>query len=189
MPTHPDPTPDDTPTPARSVYYSFSTFDYDGTPAQQTLHANGLAADVLNFPLHGGGETTLHGRWLLDRGGAGGGQSATRKGRRVESSGGQGFYSVGYSVTLLGVLRFYPLLGVGGWGLGAQSESPAPDTEKLTLLQTSGPLLQLGFGAELLVGVRRGLRLGVRLGWQWTLSGQRARIPFMRLVFGWGRLR
>jgi hypothetical protein len=163
----------------RTRYYSFVTVDYDGTPAQQTLHTHHLAADVLNFPQHGGGDWQHHGRWMIDRGGGGGGQRATRKGQRIHTSGGHGYFSVGYGVRLLGVLELYPFVGVGGWRLTAVAKDTSADH---MLLQTNGPLLLTGFGLTLRLWRAR---VGVRLGWQWTLSGRPARMPYMRLVLGW----
>lgn len=172
-------------------YYSFATFDYDGTSAQQTLHHQDMAADVLNFPMHGGGRMTSKGAWVQDRSGAGGGQSAVRKGKRVAAGGGQGGLSVGYAVTLLGVVRVYPLVGLGGWGLGAKlkdDDAVLPNDAK-QLVQTGGPLGHVGLGIDLLLGWRRGAVLGVRLGWQRPLGPKSTRMPYMRLLIGFGRLR
>jgi len=172
------------------IYYTLSTFDYDGSHMQIKLHQQDLAADVINMPMHGGGYMHERGRWIFDYFGSGGGQSTERKGRGVEAGGGSGGFNVGYGTTFLGVLRIYPFVGVGGYGMGVTMASETPNDDPQTLLAVGGPQGQVGIGAELRLGGKWGIILGVRLGYHYLLGeGGMSRVPFMRLLLGIGRLR
>ena len=179
----------DTPPAAKPVhigYYSFSTFNYDGAEPQTLIHAEGLAGDVLNFPLHGGGQYRMRGGWIFDISGAGGGQTAERGADTISASGGHGFASIAYPVTFLGIIRVYPLLGIGGGGLRAVMQNPLEQPK--TLLDFGGATTQIGVGVEVLLGGKRGLMLGVHMGYQYAIAGSISKIPFMRLHMGAGRL-
>lgn len=179
------------------MYYTLNTFDYDGSHMQIQLHQQDVAADVINMPTQGGGYMVNRGNWIIDNVGSGGGQSAQRGDRNIDAGGGEGSSNLGYAFTFFGVLRIYPFVGIGGYGMGvsaeASDENQATDIvadEDNVLLEAGGPKGTLGIGIELRLGWLWGIVLGTRLGYHYLWAdGSISRVPYMSLLAGFGRLR
>ncbi len=149
-------------------------------------------------------------------------------GRTVGLGGGYGTVGVGYAVELSPRARVYPRLGVGVGGLGLWIERPTQplafdevlddpdrqreavgDRDRQTVLSHTNIVMDLGAGAELLLGGRSSGRtrrplVGVRLGYlampfatNWRLAehpvdgGPGATLAgfYVRVVVGTGRMR
>lgn len=141
-------------------------------------------------------------------------------GREIGLAGGYATLGVGYAVELSPRVRVYPRLGLGIGGMGlwtadddadeggevgfdeALADSSAGSSFS-TLSQGSG-VVDVGAGAELLLGSRGGPVVGLRLGYVatpfdqgWSRNGRSLRGapsasvagPYVRVLVGWRRLR
>lgn len=97
------------------------------------------------------------------------------EGREVGLGGGFATLGAGYMVNLSPRARVYPRLGVGVGGMGLWAESrdsvdfedvlEGPVADRETVLNRAGMVVDLGAGAELLPGGRRGPLIGLRAGY------------------------
>lgn len=156
-----------------------------------------------NYLTHGGGTYRIYkGRLLVEGSGGGGGMAYHENGYRVALGGGHGFFAMGWVLNLLPFLRVYPLVGLGGGGMGSAlykadpraPNRPPANRDEVHATGGGGPLLNLGVGVELKIGYRYGIILGVRAGYliapdacfvQTHLRGQ---FPYIRFTVGLGRL-
>ena len=136
----------------------------------------------------------------------------THEGNDVGIGGGYGTLGLGYMVRLSRRARVYPRIGFGGGGMGLWIErdsvvdfddvlaEPDPTNHRTPVLSRAGAVVDVGVGAELLLGGRgRGTIVGLRAGylamssstdWQtydhWVRGGPAASIagPYIRAVIG-----
>lgn len=127
----------------------------------------------LRSRLYGGGGYALHGEHMLIGGeGGGGGLKRRTDAFRTDGGGGFGNFQVGYALTL-GPLRVFPFAGIGGGGSGASSVQTPDDTATASRSSFGGGGVRLlyGLGAELHLGGRYELVLGLRMGYARQLIG------------------
>ncbi len=178
------------------------------------------------FAVSLGGYRTLPGGWTLGAEWHGVIQGReSRAGRTVGFGGGYGTLGLGYAVEVSPRARVYPRIGLGVAGLGLgiarperalgfdevlatpdRPSEPAGGAARETSLTHTGLAVDVGAGAELLLGSRRGRRplVGVRLGYlampsrtNWRLDdrpvsgGPAATLagPYVRVTVGTGRRR
>ncbi|MBN1287062.1 MAG: hypothetical protein JXB47_16800 [Anaerolineae bacterium] len=186
------------------VYYTVGTgAGLDAGPMQSKLDEKGYPVPEapLRSVYNGGGGYGLRKGGPLLIGGEGGGHGNQYVGERYSTfpGGGEGFLFFGYVFNWLERLRVYPLLGVGGGGVGitvAETDSkhgPPRDKDKRVAWGEGSMLVNLGAGAEVTLGGKYGLVLGVRVGYIFNPLGMFGKTvnmsrPYVRFVLGGGRL-
>jgi hypothetical protein len=158
-------------------------------PADET--ENGVINAPISYPVQGGGVYGMRlGRFFAEMTGSGGKSETTGGDYLVSTSGGSGFMNMGYMVKRGSYVRLYPLVGIGGSGAGiAVAESGEDDDDAEPPMVVGGPMLNLGFGAELKLGKSFGVMIGLRAGLIFAPFGsENAKIftPYTHLITGMG---
>lgn len=100
---------------------------------------------------------------------------------------GYGLFNMGYGFRL-GPLRIFPMVGVGGGGIGFDiTRQHTPNAAPQRASRTNF-LVHLGIGVEFRMGGRLGVAVGGRFGWLFAPFSRREGIrgPYFRVFFGGG---
>ena len=149
--------------------------------------------DEVSLDGGGGGALLLRDNWIVDTGGGGGGIVQEKHSYRTAIGGGYGHVSVGYLIMQTSWFRFYPLIGIGGFGQGLESK---PDGENVDIIESAsgGMLLNMGFGFDLTLRLSPfvfvcGLRVGFHIPTiteKESLGTPDASTPYFRFIIGGG---
>ncbi len=169
-----------------TVYYSFGGGWLPPRFAQQAQTGRGYPAQRIEFASSGAGVRTVGKRGLV---------VGTEGHAIVDEDVSHGYESalgLGYQLVNLGYLfrvrgvRVYPVFGVGALGYALNITDRANTNRAEVRLSRSSFLLNLGLGAELQIGGRYGITIGLRAGYIIAPFARREGIrgPYVRLVFG-----
>lgn len=168
-----------------SAHYTFGGGNLDGKALDNALDRTvDYPIDSLQYASSGAGLQTaptergwvagVEGHTIVDQDGS--------QGYDIAVGLGYGLVNMGYAFRL-GPLRLFPLIGVGGGGVGLDVSKPGlPDLRA----SRTNFLLHLGGGADFRIGGRFGLTVGVRVGYVFAPFSQREGIRggYLRFVFG-----
>jgi hypothetical protein len=174
---------------------------YAYTPQPLDLESKDYSADPITASFNGGGMLSKRGKLLIDSEGGGGGYLGEAGAHHIAYGGGFGFLNVGYLIKT-GWLRVYPLVGIGGGGMGLSlsEKSAIPPGEPLAPPENrvdagmGGMMLNTGLGLEVKIGGRLALVVGLRIGYMHRLvtfgdqhvPGALGNRPYLRFTIGGG---
>lgn len=193
------------------AYVNLTHMPLDTSAVLPSLRARGYPLPRhTQWQIGGGGYSITTQSVVIEGEGGGGGMMRAQGAYHTRGGAGHGSATLGYAFRL-GPLRFFPFAGAGGGGGGAliaETDGEAPRDADLTrypyiAFASGGPRLVYGLGADLWLGGRIGLVIGVRLGYardlvalsSETLDGQRSALrlrmgggqPYFRLIAGVGK--
>ncbi len=168
------PEPDGEAEPQRSFisYYQVDLLGYDADETNAMLRSKGLPAISEDEGQGGGaGFQYMRGRLVIEGNGEGRGSQTDGKQYITSFGVGSGFVNAGYAFKKSGLLKVFPLVGVGGGGMSVSSKEQddngeaGEETESLEL-NTAAMLVNTGLGIDFTPRIWRfGLLLGLRVGY------------------------
>jgi len=171
-------------------YFMFGGNIIDIKSLNSKLESKGYSKFSDNFISFGGGGHGIIGKVIIGGEGHGlAGRETTSGSYKTSIGAGYGFFNVGYLIYTTGAINIYPILGLGGGGIGVKIiEKGTPSFDEVldnpkrsAELSTGGFLLNLALGADYLLklgedekgggGLVFGLRIGYTYGYAALLRG------------------